>query len=426
MSYEAAFPQESSMNKTPDELYQEREKRVLDAIALRKPDRVPVVLETSYFPARYAGVGFDVAWNDFDKWLEITKKMVQDFEPDMVHVSPFIPGSVYEMLDMKTLKWPGRGLAPEFSHQYVEGEYMKAGEYDLLINDLSDFLLRIIVPRSYGAMEPLKGLPPLSSLLIGHYGISGLAELLATPPMSNAIETLQKAGRLMAELRPKMKTFVGEIETLGFPQYATASLHAPFDVISDRFRGMKGSMLDMYRNPDKLLTAIERLLPIQVSNGLMMAKQSKVPRVFMPLHRGSAGFMSDKQFDRFYWPTLKKLILTFTDAGLTPCVFFEGDYTSRLEYLLELPKGRVLAQLDTTDIFKAKEVLGGHLCIRGNVPSSLLQVGTVEQVKDYCKKLIDEVGKNGGLIMSPRSSIDEVRPENLMAMVEFTKEYGVY
>ena len=414
------------MSQESQSLYREREKRVVDSIALKKPDRVPVVLETSYFPAKYAGVPFDVAWTDFDRWLEITKKTVQDFEPDMVHVSPFIPGSVFEALDMKTLKWPGHGLAPEFSHQYVEGEYMKVDEYDLLINDLSDFLLRVIVPRSYGAMESLRDLPPLSSLLIGHYGISVLAELLAKPPISDAIETLQRVGRQMAALRPKLKTFVSEIEELGFPQYATASLHAPFDVISDRFRGMKGSMLDMYRNPVKLLAAVERLLPIQVSNGLEMAKTSNVPRVFMPLHRGSAGFMSDKQFENFYWPTLKKLIMIFIDEGLTPCVFFEGDYTSRLEYLLELPKGKVLAQLDTTDIFKAKEVLGGHLCIRGNVPSSLLQVGTVQQVKDYCKKLIDEVGIDGGFIMSPRSSIDEVKPENLMTMVEFTKEYGVY
>lgn len=414
------------MAKTPQELYKEREGRVLDAIALRKPDRVPIVLETSYFPARYTGINFDVAWNDYERWLEITKKTIEDFGPDMVHTSPYTPGNVFEMLDMKTLKWPGHGLGPEFSHQYVEGEYMKVDEYDLLIDDPSDFLLRIIVPRSYGALEPFSSLPPLSSLFIGHYGVAVFAELLATPPISSAIETLQKAGREMAALRPKLRMFVGEIENLGFPHYATASLHTPFDVISDRFRGMKGSMLDMYRKPDKLLAAIDRLLPIQVSTGIMMARTGATSRVFMPLHRGSAEFMSDKQFQTFYWPTLKKLIVAFVDAGLTPCVFFEGDHTSRLEYLLELPKGKVLAQLDTTDIFKAKKVLKDHLCIRGNVPSSLLQVGTVQQVKDYCQKLIDEVGNEGGFIMSPRSSIDEVRPENLMAMVEFTKEYGVY
>jgi uroporphyrinogen-III decarboxylase len=53
-------------------------------------------------------------------------------------------------------------------------------------------------------------------------------------------------------------------------------------------------------------------------------------------------------------------------------------------------------------------------------------VGTVQDVKDYCKKLIDVVGKGGGYILSPRSSTDEVKPENLKAMIEFTKEYGVY
>jgi len=60
------------------------------------------------------------------------------------------------------------------------------------------------------------------------------------------------------------------------------------------------------------------------------------------------------------------------------------------------------------------------------VPSSLLQIGSVQDVKDYCKKLIDVVGKDGGYILRPRSSTDEVRPENLQAMIEFTKEYGRY
>jgi uroporphyrinogen-III decarboxylase len=149
-------------------------------------------------------------------------------------------------------------------------------------------------------------------------------------------------------------------------------------------------------------------------------------RMFMTNTRGSDDFMSMKQFQRFYWPTFKKLVMGLIKRGATPCIFFEGNFTSRLEYLLEFPKGTLLARFDTTDIFKAKEILKDHVCIEGNVPSSLLQVGTVQQVKDYCKKLIDVCGKGGGYILSPRSSTDEVKPENLMAMIEFTKEYGVY
>jgi len=123
---------------------------------------------------------------------------------------------------------------------------------------------------------------------------------------------------------------------------------------------------------------------------------------------------------------LKKLIQALIDRGATPCIFFEGNFTSRLEHLLEFPKGSILVRLDTTDIHKAKDVLKGHLCIQGNVPSTILQVGSVQDVKDYCKNLIDTVGKGGGFILSPRSSADEVKPENLKTMIEFTQEYGRY
>jgi uroporphyrinogen-III decarboxylase len=112
--------------------------------------------------------------------------------------------------------------------------------------------------------------------------------------------------------------------------------------------------------------------------------------------------------------------------GGTPCVFLEGNFASKLEYLLDFPKGKMLIRLDTTDIQRAKDVLKGHLCIQGNVPSSLLQTGSVQDVKNYCKNLIDTVGKDGGFILSPRSSTDEVKPENLKAMIDFTREYGVY
>jgi uroporphyrinogen-III decarboxylase len=136
--------------------------------------------------------------------------------------------------------------------------------------------------------------------------------------------------------------------------------------------------------------------------------------------------MSIKQFERFYWPGLKALILGLMERGQRPLVFFEGDYTSRLEYLLELPKGSIFAHMDTTDIFQAKEVIGGHLCFSGNVPCSIIQTGTPEGVREYCKKMIDVCANDGGFIMSTRSPVDDAEPECLKAMIDFTKEYGVY
>lgn len=136
----------SEEGKTPEELYLEREKRVSDAIRLNLPDRVPVMLELSYFPAKYTGITCEAAYNDYDKWLNACCKTVQDFEPDIVQLTPFFPGTVYELLEPRQLKWPGHGVDPHHAHQFIEGEFMKADEYDAFMDDRSDFMLRCYFP----------------------------------------------------------------------------------------------------------------------------------------------------------------------------------------------------------------------------------------------------------------------------------------
>ena len=413
------------MAETPEELCKERGQRITDAIQLKIPDRVPLEIAFSYFPAKYTGITAEDAWYDYDKWLAACKKTLLDFQPDIGGVQSFFPGKVLEYLDPHSIRWPGHGASPHHTHQAVGGEWMKEGEYDAFLSDQSDFMLRVYLPRVVGAMEPFSMLPNLSSSYNYRAALT-LAEVFAKPEVAGAIETLQKAGKELQKWRSKIIAFGEEIENLGFPPLAQGMALAPFDTISDSLRGMAGAMLDMYRHPDKLLEACEKILAMTLDRIKATAPRGVNYRIGIPLHRGSEGFMSIKQFETFYWPTLRSLIRAIADEGWTPCVFFEGDYTSRLEYLLEMPKGKVFAHFDTTDIFRAKEVLGDYICIVGDVPCSLLQAGTVQDVKDYCKKLIDVVGKDGGFIMSTRSPVDDVKTENLKAMIDFTKEYGVY
>ena len=82
--------------------------------------------------------------------------------------------------------------------------------------------------------------------------------------------------------------------------------------------------------------------------------------------------------------------------------------------------------VDQTDMAKAKETLGKNACLMGNVSSSLLALGTADEVKDYCKKLIDIAGKGGGYIMSNGAFFDDAKDENVKMMVDVTREYGVY
>jgi uroporphyrinogen-III decarboxylase len=136
--------------------------------------------------------------------------------------------------------------------------------------------------------------------------------------------------------------------------------------------------------------------------------------------------MSIAQFKKFFWPTLRELMIALINAGLTPCPFWEGDCTSRLEIIKDIPAGKACYAFEATDMIKAKEILGETVCIEGNVPMSLLATGEPEDVKAYCKKLIDVVGKGGGYIMDASVSLEDAKPENITAMFEFTREYGVY
>jgi uroporphyrinogen-III decarboxylase len=410
------------MDKATEQLYREREKRYIDAVQLRIPDRVPTSVHLSYFPARFTGITYKDSYYDFPKWKEAYIKTALWLQPDRCEYFPTQSGSVMEAMDSKTSVWPGHGVGVNSSHQWVEGEYMKAEEYDLYLNDQSDFNIRYLLPRSYGFLEPLTKLPPLETIqmmLPFH--------VLATPEFANMLEKISGIAREAVEWQKQIMEMFTTLNECGFPgRTAMAGGGVPYDMISDFLRGMRGAMLDMYRCPNKLLAAIEMISQQTLKRIAMSPKATEFTTAFIALHRGADGFMSLKQFEKFYWPYLMKLVTALVDAGYTPEIFFEGDYTQRLEYLRELPKGKVIARFDRSDMAKAKEILGGHICISGNVPASLLQTSDVKGVKEYCKWLIDVVGKDGGFILGPGSVVDEVKPENLKAMVDFTREYGQY
>ncbi len=408
--------------------YKERMQRIDDAIQLKVPDRVPMLMVSHFFPARYAGLTYEQAFYNLDEWLAASEKTILDYEPDLYFpplTAVITSGAVHEALGNTQIKWPGHGVAPGLPFQFVEGEYMKADECDAFLDAPSDFAIRTYMPRIFSALMGLGMLPPLMAPIVG-YPVAGVVAALAIPPIAAALQALNTAAQEAARWTMAYNEFEAKMNRLGFPSYSMTVALAPFDVISDMLRGMRGAMLDMYRQPDKLIAAQDKLLPFLIEATIFNAQLSGNPRVFIPLHRGADGFMSIQQFETFYWPGLKGLLLALVEAGLTPCPFFEGTYTQRLEYLRELPPGKILGLFDRTDLFKAKQIIGDVMCIAGDVPLSLLQTGTPEQIKSYSKNLIDVVGKDGGFIMSSNTVLDEAKPELLKVWCDFNREYGVY
>jgi hypothetical protein len=411
------------MGKTNQQLLREREQRILDAVELRKPDRVPISIPFSYFPAKFTGTVTPMdSFYDFKKWKEAYLMTAEYYQPDTCGLAYNNSGAVMEAMGSKTMVWPGHGVSIHHSHQFVEGEYMKAEDYDLFLNDMTDYLIRYHLPRTNGLLAPLGQLPSLTSLMGGlPFGN------ISSPEFADMTIKLLSIAKDSVAWFKEIMVMSKEMNDRGFPSRGgfMAGL-VPFDTISDSFRGMRGAMLDMYRQPDKLMAAIEKLSALQLKNIAAAPTPVGFTTCFIPLHRGADGFMSLKQFEKFYFPYLKKMVEALVTRGYTPNVFFEGDYTTRLDYLRDLPKGKVLALFDRSDMKKTAEILGGHMCISGNMPSSILQTGTVDDVKKAARWLIDTCGKDGGYIMAPGSSVDEVKPENMKAMIDFTKEYGKY
>jgi uroporphyrinogen-III decarboxylase len=408
--------------------YKGRVQRILDAASLKKPDRVPVFPMTGFFPAYYAGfTPYDVMY-DYDKLMSSFSKYVLEMQPDAhgsVTVSP--PGRLHDIVDYKLYAWPGHGVAKEHSYQCLEGEYMKADEYDALIDDPTYFFLTGWLPRIMGALDGLKMLSPFTNMTEMYGGFTGAAFVpFGLPPVQAALKTLADAGNEALKWIQVVGGYGAAMAAAGFPAFFGGGSKAPFDTIGDTLRGTRGIIVDMYRQPNKVLRAVEQLTPIMVKMGVANAKVNGCPIVFIPLHKGADGFMSDEQFKKFYWPTLRDLITGLIAEGCIPFPWAEGGYNTRLKVIKDVPRGKVIWGFDATDMAEAKKILGDVACVGGNMPIATLSVGTPQDVRNTVKKLITDCAKGGGYIMMSGAVIENVPPENVMAMIDGTKEYGIY
>jgi hypothetical protein len=407
--------------------YQERVTLIKDAIQLgQKPGRIPICPSAGFFPIQYGGITMYDAMYDYQALKKAWQRYHFDLEPDAYNApTTIVPGKVLDMLDFTLYQWPGHGVAKDRDYQYVEDEYMRADEYQDLIDDPTAFFLTAYFPRIFGALKPFETLPlfpPLNEIPL----VPPTFMRFGTEEMQGALQAMGQAGQEALRWRSAVGEISASIMAKGFPAYSGGFSKAPFDVIGDSLRGTKGVMLDMFRYPDELKEACERLTPIMVKCGAAACRANGHIMPFIPLHKGADGFMSDEQFQTFYWPSLRKLIIGLINEGMVPQLFAEGSYNQRLDVIGDIPKGKAVWWFDRTDMKRAKQTVGQVACLAGNMPLDLLCTGTPDQVKTYCKNLIDEAGADGGFIFSSGAGMQGSKTENVKTMIAFAKEYGVY
>jgi len=410
-----------------EKLYKERVTRLIKAIKIEEPDRVPVFLPTGNFPAFWGGSSFRELMYDYKKGHDIWKKFMVEFgDMDIFSGPAFIPcGPIAEAIPSVTQKLPGLGLPEDAPmNQFVEGEYMMADEYDLLMMDPTDYNMRVMLPRTTPFFEPFKRMPPMRSFF-GNYWMMALTD----PGVRKVFETLLSLTDEQLKWQMAGMEINNYFRAHGYPALWGGGIMvgAPFDHFADALRGTRGIVMDMYRQPKKLHEAMERYLQWTIESSIKNFPMSASPICMMPLHKGDDTFMSDKQFAEFYWPGLRAVFMAMINEGLVPMPFAEGRYNNRLKQIADTPKSGVVWWFDQTDMKEAKKTIGDICCIAGNVPSSVVMTGTAAQVKEICRKLIEDCGPGGGFILAGGAHVDKGDIiDNLRAMMYAAKEYGVY
>ena len=372
--------------------------RVKSAIRCEKPDRVPIIPMIGFFCARYKGVPIATYINDQDLARELEIEIFNEFGGwDAIFASTSVTDFAFSLTLPMRLKLPGRELPDESIWQFDEVPVIEIEDYDFAIEHGFQALQARLFPRIRPAMDPAK-FPEYMDQFMG--------------------QTIKD-------------THIWE--SMDVHAFSGVAVSPPFDFFS-MGRSLKEFSLDIYRRPEKVIAAMEAITPglIETAIGGMMGMRQATKWGFLcnfiGATRGSGTFISPKAFEKFAWPSIKQMAMALLDAGITPLFHFDSDWGPMLEFFKDLPKGTCVLELDSaTDIFKAKQVLNGHMCLMGDVPADLLKLGTPEQVEDYVRRLCEEVGNGGGYILSTGCEAPvDAKPENIRMMIDAGKTYGVY
>jgi len=413
-------------------LFDERLKRMQDAAALKEPDRVPILEPgTNTFPYHDAGYTMAEILYDTEKTKDAIRKYLLKYEIDSGHTFAACfegMGPMLEKSKSKVFEWagmPGSILDKNSIHQFKEFPTLLENEFHELLTDQSLFTATKYLPRTFGVFEPMANLNIANSLTFGAFNYLDIANFFARPEVRDMITDLVELSGMWSKYLGELMAFGAEVEEMGFPLVAGSPNLASFDIFSDVLRGTEGASYDLYDRPDEVYEYLCERNKRTIAN--LKAGPAQPGRfVFIPMHKGMDGFLSDDQYRRFYWEHLYQVILAIIDIDMIPYVYTEGKYTTRMEYLKDLPKGKTVVHFEDVDMALAKKELKDVACITGKYPAYLLYSGTKEEVVDEAKKLLDVCAPGGGFIFDFDGGMYESKRENVEALFDTIKTYGKY
>lgn len=181
---------------------------------------------------------------------------------------------------------------------------------------------------------------------------------------------------------------------------------------------MSGFFADLLRIPDKIEEVMEAIMPHVVAPVVERAKAEGIPAVWVGGWRSASKLISPAIWNRFAWPYLERAVHEVVDSGLVALLHLDSNWTRDLAAFTALPKGKCILSTDgETDLFAAKEILGGHMCLMGDVPARMLALATPDEVYEYSARLIRELGPDGFILHSGCDIPTNAQLANVKAMI---------
>jgi len=390
--------------------YRQRLGRYTTAMRNEQPDQVPIRPFVAEFTGVYAGYTCQEMAHDYENAFAAARKCAADFDWDAVVPNMLATWTgMTQAMGLKYYMIPGIDVPANVGHQYrepaPEDAWMRPDEYDQLIEDPTGYLYNVWLPR---VSRPLS--PPGHPVTLAHN--------LSLVKGAMAMMHFFQAWGVQDE---RLRTEIGTVPAIA------GMLRAPLDFIADKLRGYLGLVDDLFQRPDRVLAACEALMPHLAHFALATADPNKNVPIGFWMHRGCVPFINYDQFNNIFWPTLKPVIQELWAAGHQTLFYAEGNWDHHLEAFAELPDRSIVYHVDQGDIFHVHRVLGEKFCLSGGIPNYLLAFGTPDEVRQHCRKVIDGVARDGGYIVDASAIIqNDARVENIRAMTQAAREYGVY
>ena len=371
--------------------------RVSAAVRLEKPDRVPIAILATAAPfATIAGISNAEFYADPRRANEIIFQVFDEFGGwdldlgSLVGNDTSMTKTVMSLALGLKLKYPGLDLPDDYPYQAFEDEVLKPEDYDTIADIgwvkfmTDDFIFRILDITPTKLNDTLTAMIPIFFKGKADWAQRGVVTMYPPSPFT---------------CHPFFRLSLG--------------------------RSMVRFTEDLYYHPDMVERALKTMTREFIDTTINGSKMFGNDITLLVEERAGGFFYPPRIFERFWWPYTKEIVDALWSEGIVTWFHLDTSWDKNIPYFKQLPRGSAVLALDgTSDIFAAKEVLRDHLCLSGDVQASLLSLGKLEEVQAYCRKLIDEVGGDGGFFLSSGCELPAaIKPENLRAMLHTGKTY---